>query len=450
LLNIVNKKAKRLYVAEFDRQMTLLERIFVKEIRPVLNRQYLASAAFVQQGVLDIAPAVNAITPRLINRLYKHYKRVANTFAKKAYKIIENSKSIDVPEIKGPKDEFFRAMNTWMVTEAGDKITKINTATRNNINSVIQKGLNEGISHRDIAKNIRKNGLITNRSRSLTIARTETHTVAVKAVDESVRSTRIEMEREWVSAKDLRTRTFGKGSQFEHFLSYPNGPDGERVGQDAYFQRTGQPMQFPGDPKGSAGNVIRCRCVIIYHSVKRTEELKPYVPEKDPEENIKYFESTIAGNDFETAAVFNPKGIMVLNKKGKESSVDFTQEEMKKMKGNTLTHNHPKGSSFSLGDLRISTFSGMKSIRAIAPKGNALYKLDIKDPDKYFKNVKKQAEITDSWQRANEKVFQTTLIKIHNKEMTVQEANLIHHHEVMEMFSKGYKSDFVYEKVTIE
>ena len=256
MINLQTRKSKRLYVAEFDRQMQVLERIFVKEIRPVFNRQYLSSASLVQQGIVDISSTVNQSTDRLIRLLYKHYRRVALNFSKKAFDIMENSKSFDIPEIKTPKDEFFKTMNTWMTSQAGEKIQKINKATRNNIAAVIQKGMNDGISHRDIAKNIRKNGLITNRSRAVTVARTETHTCAVRAVDESVKSTRIEMEREWVSSKDGRTRTMGKGSKFEHFISFPLGPDGERVSQDGWFKKTGEAIKHPGDPNGSAANTI--------------------------------------------------------------------------------------------------------------------------------------------------------------------------------------------------
>jgi len=259
MINITNKKARRRWQQEFNRQMIVLENIFAKEIRPVLNRAYMNSAKLVSQGELDINSTVDALTPRMINRIFKHYRRTATVFSRKAFKIIESSKSMDVPDIKTPKDEFWRAMNLWMTMEAGDQISKINTTTKNNINAVIQKGLNESIGNIAIAKALRKNGFIVNRSRSLKIAKTETHTAAVKAVDESVRSTRIEMEKEWVSSKDDRTRTFGKGSQFEHFLAFPNGPDGERVSHNEKKKKTGQSLRLPGDPNGSAGNIILCR-----------------------------------------------------------------------------------------------------------------------------------------------------------------------------------------------
>ena len=118
--------------------------------------------------------------------------------------------------------------------------------------------MGEGESHREIAKRIRKTSAAINPHRSRTIALTETHTAAVKSVNAAVASTRIEMIREWVSAKDLRTRTRDKNNIWEHFKRFPNGPDGERVAQDGKYKGTGQALAYPGDPSGSAGNIIRC------------------------------------------------------------------------------------------------------------------------------------------------------------------------------------------------
>jgi len=139
--------------------------------------------------------------------------------------------------------------------------------------------MQEGESHREIAKRIRKTSAKINPHRARTIALTETHTASVKSVDAAVATTRITMMREWVSSKDQRTRTRGKKGKWEHYAKFPNGPDGEKVAQDGKFVKTGQALSFPGDPSGSVGNIIRCRCVVIYHTAKRMDELKPHVPE---------------------------------------------------------------------------------------------------------------------------------------------------------------------------
>ncbi|MBW2363565.1 MAG: hypothetical protein JRF25_00540 [Deltaproteobacteria bacterium] len=293
MINIINRRAKRLYQAEFERRMNIVENTFFKEIRPLLGRQFFNAAQLMQQGVgiEGINHAVDLGRRRLIGIFKKHYKRVATVFSRRAYQIFEESKKSIYPdsykqidfaiELKGPKDEFWNSIGKWSTTEAAKKIRSIQRTTKGVIARVIHKGMEKGESHLDIAKRIRKTSAAINPHRSKTIALTETHGAAVKAVDTAVASTRIEMEREWVSAKDDRTRTRDKSNRFEHYRSFPNGADGEKVAQDGKFKGTGQALDYPGDSKGSAGNVIRCRCVLIYHTVKRTEQLKPHVPEEE-------------------------------------------------------------------------------------------------------------------------------------------------------------------------
>ncbi len=260
--------------------MNVLEFTFFREIRPLLGRQFINTAQLVQQGVLDGTDhAVDLGRSRLINIMGRHYKRVATSFSKKTYKIFkESEKSTNPLELKTPEDEFWNVIQSWSARQMTFAIRNIQTTTKKVIANIIKKGMEEGLSHRDIAKKIRVTSNAINPHRARTIALTETHKVAVKAMDVAVASTRIEMEREWVSAKDSRTRTRDKNNPFEHFKEFPNGADGERTSQDGKFTGTGEALDYPGDPAGSAGNVILCRCVLIYHTVKRTDNLKPYVP----------------------------------------------------------------------------------------------------------------------------------------------------------------------------
>lgn len=61
-------------------------------------------------------------------------------------------------------------------------------------------------------------------------------------------------EHEWLSAHDDRVR-HPPNSNFDHVAA-----DGEIVKIGTPFVRTGEPMLYPLDPAGSAGNVINCRC----------------------------------------------------------------------------------------------------------------------------------------------------------------------------------------------
>ena len=69
--------------------------------------------------------------------------------------------------------------------------------------------------------------------------------------------------KEWLSTKDDRTRGQKESDEFDHFSDYPDGPNGEVVGIDEQFIGTGEPLMYPGDPAGSLGNFINCRCTIL-------------------------------------------------------------------------------------------------------------------------------------------------------------------------------------------
>jgi uncharacterized protein with gpF-like domain len=66
------------------------------------------------------------------------------------------------------------------------------------------------------------------------------------------------MRKEWVSAQDERTRT-SPPDEFDHIEA-----DGQVVDMNEAFTVGGEQMMFPGDPGGSAGNIINCRCAVVY------------------------------------------------------------------------------------------------------------------------------------------------------------------------------------------
>jgi len=340
VIAITNKKARQLYLQEMTRIMIRLENMQAMELKPILNRQFLTTAKFVRQGMRDAVDyAVDNERKRLLLSFSKHYRRVATTFGNKAFKIIEASKKfIFIPEIKSPKDEFWNELNLWMKTQAIQKVTGIQRTSKRLLRKIIQRGMDEGLSNADIAKNLVKKGRISTLFRAKTIAITETHTVAVKSVDAAIKSTRIEMEKEWVANIDKRTRP-------DHIDA-----DTQRVPQNQDFTIGGVKMAYPGDPKGGADQVVRCRCVLMYHPVKRTDKLKPYVPEKlTIAEMIKNAEKEIAGNPFETLVAFDSKGNELFREKGGKSSVTISRSEMdllRKTKNVIVTHNHPGDSSF--------------------------------------------------------------------------------------------------------
>jgi SPP1 gp7 family putative phage head morphogenesis protein len=150
---------------------------------------------------------------------------------------------------------FWNHILRWINETVSRKVVGINNTTRNRIRHIIRIGIEEGLPYREIASRLTLIGKISSIKRAKNIAWTETHTTANKGSFEMAREMKMKFK-EWLSAKDERTR-------HDHRLA-----NGQRVEIDDPFIVMGEALQFPGDPDGSAENVIRCRCTMIYRDDK--------------------------------------------------------------------------------------------------------------------------------------------------------------------------------------
>jgi hypothetical protein len=132
------------------------------------------------------------------------------------------------------------------------RITDVTETTRRQIVGAVDRGYQDGIGTAEVARNIR--GLVNNLAsfRADAIARTETHGAANFGSDSAAKLTGLPLKREWLAAKDERTRE----SHAE--------ADGQIVGPEEPFQVGGALLMYPGDPSGPGNEVINCRCVLGY------------------------------------------------------------------------------------------------------------------------------------------------------------------------------------------
>jgi len=151
-------------------------------------------------------------------------------------------------------DEFWNSMNSYIGTEALKKVQWMDETTKKTLRLLINKGLENGKSYNEIAKDVRETAQIQKVWRAKRIARTETHSAAMHSLDTAAKTTRLIQEKEWISARDSRTRR----DIFNHFGTFPYGANGERIQLNAMYQGTGESLKYPGDSRGSAGNVVNC------------------------------------------------------------------------------------------------------------------------------------------------------------------------------------------------
>ncbi|OXE37561.1 MAG: hypothetical protein CGW95_01195 [Phenylobacterium zucineum] len=156
-------------------------------------------------------------------------------------------KGIDLGKI------YKEGVKTWAKRHAARLVENITESTRRFLQRVLNRGVEEGKSNKEIAKDIRAKmtGPAAAR-RAFTIARTETHTATQKGSYETAAQSGLDMEKEWGATEDDRTR-------LSHSLA-----DGQVVALDELFAVGGVFMAYPGDPTGPAKEVINCRCVALY------------------------------------------------------------------------------------------------------------------------------------------------------------------------------------------
>jgi hypothetical protein len=243
MFDIESKEGKQRYQMEMDRLMSSLEINFASEVTPLLITQFERAAEYIRHGNMDTDGAVNVNLHPMSTCFYNQYIKIGTVFGNETLKRFEESTRKKDTTMQM---SYWNSISTWARKQAAQKVVEVGKTTKKTISGILEKGMKEGKSNYDMAKDISKIGEISSKYRGKVIARTETHTAAVNAVQVATESTDVEFKREWVSVNDTRTRDMHKKA------------NGERVGMKEPFKRTGESLMYPGDPKGKPGNVIHC------------------------------------------------------------------------------------------------------------------------------------------------------------------------------------------------
>ncbi|MBT9174343.1 MAG: hypothetical protein DDT21_02757 [Syntrophomonadaceae bacterium] len=137
-------------------------------------------------------------------------------------------------------------------------------------------------------------------------------------------------------------------------------------------------------------------------------------------------EAKIAGLAHERVYVFDRNGNEVLGKKGTKTSVSFTPDEVKLMAGRDviLTHNHPSyGGSFSWPDANFAIGNNLAEMRAVGQE----YVHSLTRPVSGWPSVE---TVKIEYDLANQEILRRIHVKLQQGQITIDEANRGHYHEV--------------------
>ena len=233
-----------------QRLLGLLERKYRGKFSREITRASKAMLAkYKASGSVPATPDEHELRLKVI------YEDLASDAVKRfGTRITDQGKSAGlVPETKNFAEFFSRIAGEYVLGEmVRERIVRVATQTRQGIVDEVLSGQSEGLGVAAIARNIAKAIPSISKQRGAVIARTESHGAANAGADAAARATGLRLQKEWVATSGGRTRS-------AHARA-----DGQVVDMDQPFIVDGERLRYPGDPSGSAGNIINCRCGVSH------------------------------------------------------------------------------------------------------------------------------------------------------------------------------------------
>lgn len=153
----------------------------------------------------------------------------------------------------------------WAQTDAAKKIKDVSDTTKSAVRGVLDDALAEGDSIDGLANRLRAKFDDFKGVRAETIARTETANAYnygkytnAEAFDQA--NDTLQVTKTWVPTQDNRTREAHRAENIQN----AQGENKRTVLRSEAFKVDGEDMMRPLDGSASAGNIIRCRCVMTF------------------------------------------------------------------------------------------------------------------------------------------------------------------------------------------
>ena len=233
-------------------------RIVQKHIKKILGNIPTNNVSF---GTYKILFYTNITEEQIKEMFVDLYTTIGFDYTKRIKKEIEkNTKNVLF------SDSLLNDILVFLAGQGGSKIVSVRGTLIEDIIKAIEDKLKNNTSLvelQDAIFEIVQKSQLFYKWQALRIARTETTFASAFAAMRAASQSNYEMTKEWISVKDDRTRN-------DHRIE-----NGQIVDfNEPFIMADGSQMQYPGDPKGKASQVINCRCTI------------GFAPKRDKDGNI--------------------------------------------------------------------------------------------------------------------------------------------------------------------
>lgn len=179
------------------------------------------------------------------------------------------------------------------------------------------------------------------------------------------------------------------------------------------------------------------RNVINYNDMKEFGYEKAVGISKDIEK--------IRNSEVEISKIYNYHGDGIFEKTGSIKGIDYTKEEVDKIKNSRLLiHNHPSGISFSPKDVYFVIINNIKEMRAVGAISKNKTNYSIKSiKDILPKNIEK---FIDSYDKSLKTIAEEMYKDFISGKITAREMNINYKSKVVIDFCNKNKENFKYEK----
>ena len=146
-----------------------------------------------------------------------------------------------------------------LATDGAARVTLITDTSRKWLGTFLSKAADEGWGPIKAARELRREWEGLTPARAERIARTElvsaSNMGSQLGAESAAEKLGLTMKKSWLASRDGLVRD-------SHAFA-----DGQQVGLDEAFSVGGEALRYPGDPAGSGGNVINCRCTVTFQVI---------------------------------------------------------------------------------------------------------------------------------------------------------------------------------------
>ena len=262
----MNAKQRGEYFRKVEMLRRQLDTKYYNKFKESITKQFNNFANRIKRDGLGAARAslgLDLWEKELIKIFESLYKEAAVLFGNSVYralKIEANRKAMTF----GFNREWTDQMIDFLMAQGFVLVSDITSTTKKKLLSIVQKGIEEGLSVEEIVRIIKSDEQLAYAAfRARRIVRTEVMRSSNMASMMAAEKHDFYVDKQWISARDNRTRRIPR-DQFDHVEL-----DGVIVRYDETFNETGKDgepvaaMQ-PGDISAPPGFTINCRCTVAF------------------------------------------------------------------------------------------------------------------------------------------------------------------------------------------